>query len=484
MSKLNPPRTAKVATTTGDIAGGTGVVPVYSNEQTLRRLVMANLLWEDTFYVDGMKIADQIEQTVEALVVENKVSTVIDVAIQAREQFLLRHTPLLLLDLLVRNDEVRSNYSANIIEAYTRVVTRADMICDVINLHCSRRGVAATKIPKILKKALGICFTNFNEYQFGKHAGKAKSLSMSDAIRVVHPTPLNDEMSNLFAQVRQSAVPLPETWEVLISAAKQEERKSIWEKLIKEKKLGNLATLRNLNNMMKENVATTLIKQAIDGINGNKLFPFNVTNALSNSGSAFSYELGQLFRRSALSKPKLTGKSLIILDVSGSMNSHLSAKSKVTRQEAANALAFEATLRSEEAVVIVTAGSDGARTHKSELIKHPSGSLSDFLNEIAEKSRVVGGGGIFTRQVIDWAKSNADVQSFAPDRIIVISDSQDIDQHYGDTRTAQPWTRFSYVADISANKNGIVLNGKWTCEISGFSSATLDYIAAAELQQP
>ena len=62
-----------------------------SPELQLRRSVMACLLWEDTFYEDGVEIADRIA----SLVPQVDAEKVAIMAIEAREKMKLRHVPLL-----------------------------------------------------------------------------------------------------------------------------------------------------------------------------------------------------------------------------------------------------------------------------------------------------------------------------------------------------------------------------------------------------
>src|SRR5215469_8979364 len=69
-----------------------------SAEQRLRRSVLACLLWENEFYEDGQAIADRIA----ALAAEVDPTVVAALAIEAREDFRLRHAPLMLLCALAR----------------------------------------------------------------------------------------------------------------------------------------------------------------------------------------------------------------------------------------------------------------------------------------------------------------------------------------------------------------------------------------------
>ena len=79
-----------------------GLAKRISLEQQLRRSVMACLLWENTFYEDGIEIAERIAD----LILQVKPEFVSALAIEAREQMKLRHIPLLLTRELARKSKL------------------------------------------------------------------------------------------------------------------------------------------------------------------------------------------------------------------------------------------------------------------------------------------------------------------------------------------------------------------------------------------
>lgn len=90
----------------------------------------------------------------------------------------------------------------------------------------------------------------------------------------------------------------------------------------------------------------------------------------------------------------------------------------------------------------------------------------------------IGGGGIFTKQCLDWCKAKFKGVHF--DRIIIFSDSQDIDHMYNSSILPEPFGTYNYICDVSANTKGVNYRGRWTAEISGWSEHFLTYIAALE----
>ena len=87
-------------------------------EQQLRRSLMACMLWEDTFYEDGISIAERIAYLVPLVAPD----TVSGMAIEAREKMKLRHAPL----WVVREMAKQPKHKGLVAETLSRVIQRAD----------------------------------------------------------------------------------------------------------------------------------------------------------------------------------------------------------------------------------------------------------------------------------------------------------------------------------------------------------------------
>ena len=144
--------------------------------------------------------------------------------------------------------------------------------------------------------------------------------------------------------------------------------------------------------------------------------------------------------------------------------------------DAAAAMTVLAAEMCEHVGVYATAGSDSCRKHSTEWIKPLRGfALSE---EILNAAQQLGGGGIFTRQVLEFVKTRETVQ---PDRIVVFSDSQDCD--LPGSGQPKPFGKHNYIVDVSAHKHGINYAGAWTAEIAGWSEHFLRFIAGMESAQ-
>jgi hypothetical protein len=127
----------------------------------------------------------------------------------------------------------------------------------------------------------------------------------------------------------------------------------------------------------------------------------------------------------------------------------------------------------EKVTIYTTAGSDSASQHATQRMKPERG--FNLVTAIEQASRTLGGGGIFTRQCLEYIQK--DLGGVKADRIIVFSDSQDCDRT---NKIPKPFAAYNYIVDVSAHKRGINYQGVWSAEISGWSEQFLNFIAVFE----
>jgi hypothetical protein len=272
--------------------------------QQLRRTVMSCMLWENNFYESGVSVADRIKDLVKHIDPE----IVIEVAIEAKHTMKLRHVPLYLISLLSEN-------GYPIRKIVPQVVNRLDDLGELLAIY--RRDDSKKKFTRGLLRGIADCFSKFNEYQFSKYKGSKKEYNIFDIINLTHPKPKNDIEKELFKKIVTDTLSTPNTWEVRYSACKTtEEKRAVWQDLLDNKQLGGLATLRNLRNM--ETVGYDGISKAISQIQDPKLLPINFIKAYDITPQ-FEYDLERKFIELFSNKEKLYGKTLLLVDVSGSM---------------------------------------------------------------------------------------------------------------------------------------------------------------------
>ena len=459
MSKVNP--SSKSSTPQERLAGGFGNIAArQDNTALLRRAVLANLLWEDIAYQDGKAVTDEIDRLVPLCSPQD----VFEIAVEAREKQKLRHTPLYLAVRMCRSEQHRKLVG----KLLPRIITRADMLSDFLALYWKE---GKCPLCNQAKAGLGEAFHNFDEYQFAKY-DRDNAVKLRDVMFLARPVPRDDKEAELFKKIAERALKTPKTWEVMLSSGA--DKKEAWTELLRENRLGALAMLRNISGMKNAGVEQKDILKGLENINGTMLLPLDYLKAAKRNPEFKEYIEGTM-SRSYERLPVLPGNTLFIVDVSGSMNCRISSCSDFSRKDAAAAMAMLAANQCESCRIVCTAGNDGTRVGAHEFIQYPSKGFG-ICDQISDTTRRIGGGGIFTRQALEWCREQFKDEAF--DRIIIFSDSQDCDSP--DKRKPQPFGAHNYICDVSAHTRGVNYNGVWTAEISGFSEHFLTYIAAME----
>ena len=476
MSKLNStrkPTTLKASQiTVGEIAGSvTNTAAAQSNIQLLRRAVLANLLWENIAYMDGESITKEIQRLIPLC----DPMDVANLTIEARVMQKLRHTPLFLAVEMCKHDATRSYVK----DVLPKIITRADMLTDFMALYWAD---GKCPICNAAKKGLAEAFHNFNEYKFAKYDRDAE-IKLRDVMFMVRPKPTTQLEAALFRKIADRTLETPETWEVLLSKAHTtDEKAAVWEKLINEGKIGGKAMLMNIRNMQNTNVPRPTIIRGLNELKGAMLLPLDFLKAMRES-NGFEREIEDAMLKTYENMPKLPGKTLFIVDVSGSMGSITSSGSSFSRMDQAAAMAMLAANQCEDFELVCTAGSDGALKEEQEFIKYPSKGFKMF-EQIRGAARRLGGGGIFTYQCLEKLREKLGNKIHNYARIIIFSDSQDIDvsnwRSPNHDKKPRPFGKYNYICDVSCHTRGINYKGIWTAEISGWSEHFLTYIAAFE----
>jgi len=445
------------------LAGGMGnASAVQDAELQLRRAVLSCLLWEDLFYESGESVANNIANLIRSVAP----SVCASIAIEAREVQKLRHVPLYILAVMAGLPLHKAFVSGTL----KRVVSRADEMAEYVAIYWKVNG---KKVPLSKQSKIGLAdaFGKFNEYQFAKYRGAGNDIKLRDVLQLVHPKPNSQETSVLYRKILDNTLETPDTWEVALSAG--ENKKETWERLIMEGKLGALAFMRNLRNMEDHNVSHEVIRHGFETINPRWLLPLNYFSG-AKYAPRWEAEIEKLMFKGFDGTDKLKGTTVFIVDVSGSTSSgSLGKKGEFTYLDVEKILTIIGVEMCEKSIVYATAGSDGARRHETKLVPTRRGfGMSDAI----KKAGHLGGGGIFTRQALEYIKT--DLKGLVPDRIIVLTDSQDCD--HPDKRTPAPFGKHNYIVDVSAHKNGINYKGVWDAEISGWSEHFIKFIAGYE----
>ena len=411
-------------------------------EQALRRSVMSCLLWEDEFYEDGQEISERITK----LAAEVPANKLADIATEAREKGNLRHVPLLLLAALVKRG------TANVAETIGRVIQRADELTELLVIYAKVNGVTPDKIkPKLsaqMKKGIARAFVKFDEYQLAKY-DRAGAVRLRDALFLSHAKPKDDAQAALWKRLAANELAVPDTWEVGLSGGA--DKKETFERLIRDSKLGYLALLRNLRNMVGAGCDETLIRNAIVARKGaHRVLPFRYV-AAARAAPQFEPAIDQALSEAISEMPVLPGKTVVLVDVSGSMSDPLSGKSDMRRVEAAATLA---SIINGDLRVLV---------------------FNSNVTELAPRRGIAGVDNI-VRHLGGMTALGAAVSHVnglkKVDRLIVITDEQSHD------RVPDPVAPHAYMINVASAKRGVGY-GRWV-HVDGFSEAVLKFVMEYE----
>jgi 60 kDa SS-A/Ro ribonucleoprotein len=281
----------------------------------------------DSFY----RSANETFQRLKELIAISDKQFVAKAAVYARTEFGMRSITHVVASELAKH----LGGQAWAKDFYSAIVYRPDDMMEILSYHTANNG----KIPNSMKKGIAKAFDKFDKYKLAKYRGEGKGFKLIDVVNMVHPIPVEGNAEAINALVKGELKSF-DTWEVELSKAgqvatseeeKQDFKKEVWIKLITEKKLGYFALLKNLRNIIEQ--APEIINVALEQLTNEALIkkslvlPFRFLTAFEevqklNDGKIVRTVLMALNKAVDISinnVPKFDGETLVVLDVSGSM---------------------------------------------------------------------------------------------------------------------------------------------------------------------
>jgi hypothetical protein len=407
--------------------------------ETLRRTVLTCLLWEDNFYEDGELTSTRIQRLC-AVCDPQQVALL---ALEARNNMQLRHVPLLLVRELARRGYVNTGITL------ASVIQRPDEITEFLAIYWKD---GKCPLSNQVKKGLAIAFNKFNAYQLAKY-NRDGAVKLRDALFLCHAKPVDDDQASVWKKLVDGTLEAPDTWEVALSSG--EDKKEAWTRLLTENKLGGLATLRNLRNMREVGVPDALVRERLKQPISRAL-PFRFISAAKHAPQ-YEPELEVAMLGSMSEMPKLPGKTVLLVDVSGSMvHTTVSKRSELTRLDAAAGLAAMARELCDDIQIY---------TFSDDVIHVPARrgfGLIDLIKNSTHRCT-------YLRKATQHINN---VESY--DRLIVLTDEQSHDGAGAVKAGAR-----GYLLNVATYQNGVNYGNGWT-HINGWSEKVFDYIAASE----
>jgi hypothetical protein len=213
---------------------------------------------------------------------------------------------------------------------YDRVVRRPDDVLEILGYYLAAYG---RPVPNSLKKGLGAALARFDEHAIAKYRRDHASFKLVDAVNLVRP-----KSTAALAKLVSGELAPAQTWETKLTQAGDAEstegeaaaKSKAWAQLVRERKLGYLALLRNVRNILTHapEVVDELSLQLADetAVRRSLVFPFQFLSAVevlaqgNLPGTAKVMDaINQAVDYSVANVPKFEGSTLIALDSSGSM---------------------------------------------------------------------------------------------------------------------------------------------------------------------
>lgn len=460
MAKFNPAASIKTVNNSGHAAYK------MDDKTKLVTMVLTSFFNEAKFYGDNSKELQKLIPKV----IEQDAGFVSNLAVFARREFNMRSVSHVLTAYLANS----SNGKEYVRKTVKGVSLRGDDITEIMSFYLSAFG---KPVPNSLKKGINDVLACLDEYSLAKYKGEKNTVKMRDLLCLCRPTPKDDAQSAMWKRCIEGTLETPVTWETQLSASGN--TAETWEKLIDSGKVGYMALLRNLRNILTENPSNVdkvlnVIRDP-ERVRKSRQLPFRFLSAYKSvsdiaSGGVFDV-LEEAADASIQNVQNLPGKTVIAVDVSSSMGNRVSAKSDVLCYEIAALLGLMFAKSSNGTIFY---------TFNNAIKKVP---ISGRTNILYTATHFACGGG--TSMQLPFEKMIVD--GISADRIIILSDNecnggwwnkpvQALADEYRKKTGNDIWVHAVDLQGYGTQQ----FHGRKTNIVAGWSEKVLDFIRIAE----
>ena len=452
----------------------------------------------DTFYEKQDERVDRIAQLI------GKVSPefVARLAVYTRTEMHLRSIPLLLLVELAKVH----NGDNLVARAVEKTVLRADEIMELLMCYQWRNpcnGIKKLgKLSRQIQNGLQRAFNHFDEYQFAKYNRDNLEVKLRDALFLVHPKAKDAEQQALFDMIVNGKLETPYTWETELSALGQQEYESEelkqeairkkWEELIDSGKLGYMALMRNLRNMLQAGVSLPEMQKVekrlsdAEQVVKSKQLPFRYLSAYREIEQVDSIHTTMLMNalEAAVkcSAKNIVGfdentRVLLASDVSGSMGTHISQRSTIRNYDIGLLLSMLFRSRCKQVVAGIFGDDWKVVNMPNDNILMATRKLEKLCNSVGYSTNGY--------KVVDWLIE----QNMVIDKVMMFTDMQMWDSTGRDKVFEDSWKMYKKLAPKS-KLYLFDLSGYWQMPlrlaepdvylIAGWSDRIFDVLSAIE----
>lgn len=426
--------------------GGEGFVRDAKSELFL--LAVTNMVGEDTFYESG-KNRDNRFKELAFKVTKKDPEWIRDFIPYLRNTMQMRSASIVLAAHYVAAGGEKGR---NVVDS---AISRADEPAEILAFWAQEYG---KNFPQPIKRGVADAVLRlYNQWNVLKYDGQSKAWRFGDVIELVHPKPETSEQSELFkyliglrhnredlvipasasvlvgmdalykipVHLRRDSLRAMQTedgmqgmtWERLSEWLQGPMDAEAWQSIIPS--MGYMALLRNLRNFDQAKISKDTEQYVRDFLGdaervaNSRQFPIRFYSAWKATDSlTYARELEEALDFSVANIPEVKGKSLVLIDVSGSMHDPMSGRSTTQRWEVAAVFGAAFAKRNDSDLVVF-------QTHSTEIEQ-----ANSVLKTVDKIKRHVGGG------TNTWLAVSSHYNPSVHKRIIIITDEQ-VSASYG-----------------------------------------------------
>ena len=267
------------------------------------------------------------------------------------------------------------------------------------------------------------------------------------------------------------------SWERLASWLPGGMDREAWELVIPQ--MGYMALLRNLRNFDNAGVSDEVAAQVAAKLSDpaevarSRQLPFRFQSAYNNSSIRWHYALEKALRESVSNIPALSGHTLVLVDLSGSMDEQMSTRGRSHGQGAT-----QAWIPRRMDVACLFGAAIGVRNPGATIVGYSDSDAEvrigiDVLAGAKAIRRAVRSGGTDT-----WGSYRRHVDRKQWDRVIIITDEM-----FNGQGRPESWDHMLYTFNVAGYKHGQVEEGKKAVTFGGLTDACFQFIPMIEAGQ-
>jgi hypothetical protein len=352
MAAFNKPHKTRIAERPDAVQNNEGDLAFELNSHTkLTQMVFTCMYGTKKFYEKPDKSEKSLFAAIED-VAKKDPKFLLQLAVYAREKMYLRSISQV---LAVEYANLAPGQVPRSSEYIKRVIGRVDDMTEMVAFQFMRNEFKprTAKLPMALKRAISEVFEadKFDEYQYSKY-DRDGDVKLKDLVCLTNPKPKNHVQNELFKRILNRTLKTAATHEVMRSTGKMTWKETFYNIFLKDGRVNNyMALIKNIRNIIScedfmqidiTNLCAAIVDQ--NAIVHSKMFPFRFLVAYRELQEAPAFlgknrvldSLSSAMLIATANVPRLEGRTLIVGDVSGSMNgTKISSLSSLDRMQVA-----------------------------------------------------------------------------------------------------------------------------------------------------